>query len=183
MPVVPAHITITDITTELDVCYSISYPSAAARFGLRCQSLSRAELDTLYQALQSWLKAEDFSNEVCVFPVAEFLQERCPALLSEHRASAATEDDKEKKQDCAAPKAREAFLRAFVWFHHVYNKHKKHDVISTARDLQLGGFLMVGKPGLAVLEGDESSVRQWIARIKGLTWQKMAVKHEQRCEG
>lgn len=46
-------------------------------------------------------------------------------------------------------------------------------MLKWAGELGITGFCMVGKPGLALVEGSADSVRQFHSRVKALHWQRM----------
>ena len=54
----------------------------------------------------------------------------------------------------------ETFAREFIKFHHIYNKHKRRDILAWAQELNLTGFSLPGKPGIVCVEGHELEVRR-----------------------
>jgi hypothetical protein len=76
----------------------------------------------------------------------------------------------------AASDAGRKLQREFVYFHHIYNKQKRRDIVGWGRELNLTGFSVVGKPGLVCAEGAEEDVREYLQRLRRLPWQKIQSK-------
>ena len=61
----------------------------------------------------------------------------------------------------------------FRYFHHIYSTEKRKYIVEWARELQLSGFSLPGKPGLICVEGAKADVQEYLARVKRLPWQRM----------
>lgn len=93
------------------------------------------------------------------------------AVLWEHHVDTAVEA---LPTEIASP-----VKRVWVYFHHIYSKRKKRHIFEWARAAKLNGFLLPGKPGIVCLEGDALDVDLYIQRVRGLSWQKMSVRHSE----
>eukprot|EP00746_Dinoflagellata_sp_MGD_P032513 gnl/MRDRNA2_/MRDRNA2_17741_c0_seq1.p1 gnl/MRDRNA2_/MRDRNA2_17741_c0~~gnl/MRDRNA2_/MRDRNA2_17741_c0_seq1.p1 ORF type:complete len:171 (-),score=24.95 gnl/MRDRNA2_/MRDRNA2_17741_c0_seq1:64-576(-) len=60
---------------------------------------------------------------------------------------------------------------ASMYMHHIYNDKKKRFIKKRARQLQLTGLYLFGKPGRILLEGDASAVDDFLHDVKRLPWQ------------
>lgn len=47
-------------------------------------------------------------------------------------------------------------------------------------DLKVGGYSKIGYPGVLILEGERSSVEEYVVRLRSLRWKAMAVRGEQQ---
>ena len=45
------------------------------------------------------------------------------------------------------------FTRLWIYSHHIYNKEKRKCILEWAKELDLTGFSMPGKPGVVCVEG------------------------------
>lgn len=72
------------------------------------------------------------------------------------------------------------FSRMFVYSHHIFSPDKRREVMGNARDLNLTGFLMPGKPGVICVEGSNSGVLEFWSRLKLIQWQKLQMKVSER---
>jgi hypothetical protein len=66
-----------------------------------------------------------------------------------------------------------------VWFHHIKNTNKRKNIVAWARELGIGGYSKPGFPGVLIAEGHSVDVREYLSRIRGLSWQAMQVRGEQ----
>eukprot|EP00741_Cyanophora_paradoxa_P004953 tig00000850_g4803.t1 len=65
--------------------------------------------------------------------------------------------------------------RCLVRFHHIYSTEKRRFILEWAGDLGVTGVSRPGKPGLVYAEGDPGDVRDYVAKLRNLPWQKMSV--------
>lgn len=73
-------------------------------------------------------------------------------------------------------------IRNVFWFHHIYSKRKRKAILRNAELLGVRGVCFTGKPGILIVEGKESQVKEYSARIRGLNWQKMVLKRTETIE-
>lgn len=71
------------------------------------------------------------------------------------------------------------YARLWIYSHHIYSKVKRRNILSLARNLDLRGFVVPGKPALIVVEGDEKSCEAFYSHIRSWNWQKLQVKCRQ----
>ncbi|PNW76970.1 hypothetical protein CHLRE_11g483150v5 [Chlamydomonas reinhardtii] len=69
-------------------------------------------------------------------------------------------------------------LCVLVWLHHLKSLTKRKLIVQWARELSLAGAVKPGFPGVVVVEGLEPDVREFLARMRSLTWQAMQVRGE-----
>lgn len=69
--------------------------------------------------------------------------------------------------------------RSFIWFHHIKSRAKKRWIVEWSRELGCGGLCKPGFPGAIYVEGEAHAVDELVARLKGLQWQAMVVRHEE----
>ena len=68
------------------------------------------------------------------------------------------------------------FSRTFIYSHHIFSVKKRQSIVNWARELDLSGFCMPGKPGIIVAEGDYENVQEYMTRMRNLSWQKIQIK-------
>ena len=165
------------------VQYPLRYPSTqplacTVAHGTKAD-LSAAELDALRAAVassaQSWEQDTEWAAEVVMA-----LQDAVDTLVEGRR----------QRLDQAAHVAQEAQERAhreatarigrrLIWFHHIKNPSKKHDIKVWSRELHLGGYSKPGFPGVVIVEGADADCEEFCRRLRRLRWQAMVVKwHE-----
>jgi iron only hydrogenase large subunit-like protein len=69
-------------------------------------------------------------------------------------------------------------LQVVIWFHHIKSTEKRKNLVAWARELDCSGFSKPGFPGVVVVEGLVSDVREYVGRVRALQWQAMQVRAE-----
>ncbi|KAG2427534.1 hypothetical protein HYH02_014580 [Chlamydomonas schloesseri] len=62
-------------------------------------------------------------------------------------------------------------LCVLVWLHHLKSLTKRKLLVQWARELDLAGAVKPGFPGVVVVEGAAPDVREFLARMRALSWQ------------
>jgi hypothetical protein len=65
--------------------------------------------------------------------------------------------------------------RIWIYSHHIKNKTKRTNIVRHAREYQLRGFLLPGKPGVICLEGPEAQATDCWKIYKSWQWQKIKI--------
>ena len=74
------------------------------------------------------------------------------------------------------------FTRYFIYSHHIYSIEKRRKIVDWARELDVVGFSMPGKPGIICLEGSQANVEECWRRMRSLNWFKIQIKEHQNFE-
>ena len=67
----------------------------------------------------------------------------------------------------------------FIYSHHIYSVNKRRNIVQWAKDLNLNGFSMPGKPGMICVEGETDSVQEFWIKLRSLAWHKLQIKDTQ----
>lgn len=94
-------------------------------------------------------------GEVCVLSSIDWLRDHTHEYLEQ--------DDGEVK-GAAETLSGETFTRLWIYSHHIYNKSKRKNILEWAKELQLTGFSMPGKPGVVCVEGLQAACEEFWAR-------------------
>ena len=73
--------------------------------------------------------------------------------------------------------------RRLVYSHHIIADEKRAAIRQEALDLQLGGCVKHGWPGIIVVEGAEADCVEYVRRIQRFRWQHLVVRGEQTVSG
>jgi hypothetical protein len=176
-------------TREIGFCFSeprsftavISVPAAYPMETLCCtvtqaSDLSRAQVAIVNASLPALLAESAGSEhimsalEFCSDAVANTRAAAAGAALSAAASSLPATDEEQ---------APPLMSRAWVWFHHIMSAAKKRCIEVWAAELGLGGVCKPGFPGVLVVEGAAPAVAEYLARLKALRWQAMAVREEE----
>ena len=119
----------------------------------------KSTLDELSSRLSS-KTIEMIGNEVMM----ELINE-CRDVLDDWKASSDI-IVKDEVEETAIP--HEALLgRRWIWVHHITNSSRLKDIAREAQQLNLGGYLKGGYPGVVVVEGPTQSCDEFVSWIKG----------------
>jgi hypothetical protein len=76
-------------------------------------------------------------------------------------------------------KLKSSLSRTFIYSHHIYSVNKRRNIVQWAKDLNLNGFSMPGKPGMICVEGETDSVQEFWIKLRSLAWHKLQIKDTQ----
>ncbi|KAL7825417.1 hypothetical protein AOLI_G00326240 [Acnodon oligacanthus] len=158
-----------DIT--LSCAFPLDYPKSLPEIAVRCSELSRAQHTQLVSDLTSHLR-ESCEGGMCVLTAVDWLKEHTPGYLSESPPAA-------RKEPPPAGQSGETFSRLWIYSHHIYNKSKRKNILEWAKELDLSGFSMPGKPGMVCVEGLQPAAEEFWARVKVLTWKRIMIRHRE----
>lgn len=117
--------------------------------------MSRARHACLVSDLRSYLR-DSCAGEACVLSAVDWLRDHARGYL-EHGG-----DD--GAGGAAETPSAETFTRLWIYSHHIYNKSKRKNILEWAKELQLSGFSMPGKPGVVCVEGRQAACEEFWAR-------------------
>ncbi|XP_028857141.1 RWD domain-containing protein 2B isoform X2 [Denticeps clupeoides] len=160
------------VPVTLSCSYVSKYPAVLPEVSVRCPELSRAQQTQLHSDLFGFLQ-ENCCGEVCVLSILDWLKENVPRYADRGSSAPAP-----RIEDCSTP-LQQTFSRLWIYSHHIYNKSKRKDILDWAKELQLSGFSMPGKPGVVCVEGLQPLCDEFWARVKCLTWKKIMVRHRE----
>ncbi|SCV69387.1 BQ2448_2407 [Microbotryum intermedium] len=63
-----------------------------------------------------------------------------------------------------------ALFRVWFVFQSLSTREKRDDIVNWAKDYQLTGFVLAGKPALLCLEGDSTKIDHYMSEIKSVSW-------------
>lgn len=94
-------------------------------------------------------------GEACVLSAVDWLRDHTHEYL---------EQDDGRVKGAAQPVSAKTFTRLWIYSHHIYNKSKRKNILEWAKELQLTGFSMPGKPGVVCVEGLQDACEEFWAR-------------------
>ncbi|XP_069492470.1 RWD domain-containing protein 2B [Ambystoma mexicanum] len=156
---------------SLSCSYPFRYPTVPPEITIRAPSLTRAQQAQLNTDLEIYLK-DNCSGEVCVLSATEWIKDHGAAYLCKELLSSTGPDTK-------ATTSKDVFSRLWIYSHHIYNKHKRKNILDWSKELHLSGFSMPGKPGVVCIEGLQSTCEEFWARVRRLTWKRILIRHRE----
>ena len=166
---------------DVNVLYPHEYPSSETPeiyVKSNNDALSRTIQCEINQALSTYLEDSVILGETCLISVISWLNENCPNyILSslENKYHQKPSTKKTKSDDSSSL----AFVRLWIYSHHIYSKIKRKDILDLSAEYQISGFCMPGKPGIICMEGTEKNCSDAWGIIKSWNWKKINVKHQE----
>ncbi|XP_030633678.1 RWD domain-containing protein 2B [Chanos chanos] len=160
------------VNVSISCAYSVEYPKVLPEISVRCPELSRAQQAELHTDLNSYL-LENCCGDVCVLSAVEWVKDNAQTYIN--KSVPASVPKKEPTQ----PQSSETFTRLWIYSHHIYNKSKRKNILEWAKELNLSGFSMPGKPGIVCVEGLQTQCDEFWARVKVLTWKRIMIRHRE----
>lgn len=148
---------------------SISYPNITTNQHNRLKCLTEAALNDLQQ-----------TDETFLFQFISWIQDdekvRHALLNSSPTATAATAAGDTPKRKGSGATVPDKLQRMWIYSHHIKSKRKRSSIIENARDLQLTGFSLPGKPGIICVEGWLKDTQEFYRLLKAMHWQRVQVR-------
>ncbi|KAF2087055.1 hypothetical protein K490DRAFT_65923 [Saccharata proteae CBS 121410] len=73
-------------------------------------------------------------------------------------------------------------LRVVLWMHHLLATAKRKAIVQNSKASSLAGFSKPGYPGAVYVEGESSSVREFVDDLKSMRWQAIQERGTQTVE-
>ncbi|XP_060090352.1 RWD domain-containing protein 2B isoform X2 [Heteronotia binoei] len=156
---------------SLSCAFPFKYPAILPEVTIRSSFLSRSQQIQLNTDLLAYLK-KNCAGEVCILNAREWVKDHAAAYINKDFSSSSWEKSDVKRSE-------EIFTRLWIYSHHIYNKHKRKNIVDWAKELTLSGFSMPGKPGIICVEGPQTMCEEFWGRIRRLSWQRIMIRHRE----
>lgn len=163
------YIQVNDYKLEISIHLPSFYPVELPEVNVRCNQLNRLQETSLNSELLEFI-TENHNNEVCLLTLISWIQEQVEGLKT------LKSDMINNDPDIADSLMNNNFVRMWIFSHHIYNKKKREEIVKLAKELNISGFCLSGKPGIICIEGNEINCKKWWKVIKSLTWKKIAIR-------
>lgn len=150
-----------------------SYPTILPEVYVRSDDLSRQDQDKLNENLQRHMNTNLTIGDVCILPIIEWIKENTfeyytPPLVKQ----ISEQEDTEEGDDSS-------FCRMWLYMHHIYSKIKRRNILSIAKDLELTGFCLPGKPGVVCIEGTLHNTKQFYNILRRWNWKSITCREKE----
>ena len=116
-------------------------------------------------------------NELCVGSVIQWVQENGTKYVKNSQ-----EESKGSSKKVCDVQEDTVFSRMWIYSHHIYSKFKRKDIQEYAKELNLTGFSMPGKPGMVCIEGYSRDVEDFWGRLRRMQWKRLVMKEKEDTE-
>lgn len=150
------HLIVDELVIEIQVVLPKLYPSVEPKMFVRSTQLTRNQQINLNRDLKSFLSSVD-RGTICVLEGILWISNNA----SQYRV--------EKKEEIkpASGLEEKLFSRYWIYSHHIYSKEKRKHILVLARQYNVTGFCLGGKPGIICGEGWDADCSEW--------WQNVSI--------
>ncbi|XP_064074734.1 RWD domain-containing protein 2B [Vanessa tameamea] len=173
IPYTPNHLDFTfnlvidGLKLEISVNLPSLYPEEEPDMYIRCNQLNRQQESALNSDLTDYIK-NNHLGEQCLYTAFSWVQENIDQY--KNKLNEVT------SPLCSAVTGTSKFSRLWIYSHHIYNKKKREQIVKIAREYNLTGFCLSGKPGVICIEGLETDCQEWWKIIKSMSWKKIVIR-------
>ncbi|XP_030411696.1 RWD domain-containing protein 2A isoform X3 [Gopherus evgoodei] len=191
VPEIPVTVTCISVLVDLISCFSFSsplnlkvkvdlhvslphsYPHSAPQLFARSNALDRPNQLQLNKHLTSHISSLDL-GELCVCAAVQWVRDNSASYFQNSNVSFET-----------APKEKAVkiiFHRMWIYSHHIYRQELKKKIFDCAKQLNLTGFCLTGKPGIICVEGLKENCEEFWHVIRYPNWKHISCKHVESME-
>lgn len=174
-----------DFTVQLHISDSIiflvtcslphAYPATLPEIFVRSSKLDRKQQHDLNRDLTNYMNTLD-KGELCICSVIEWLQDNGARYAVDATNEQASQVKQVELDDGMY------FTRYWIYSHHIYNKEKRRKILLFAKDFNISGFCLHGKPGIICAEGTAANCDKFWTNVKQMTWKKILCKMKEVVE-
>lgn len=104
----------------------------------------------LYADFHTWLEEQWESEEPVICAAVDWLRSTIPTCVRDASGCVEAPD--------AVPPSDQELICYWILSHHIRNPKKRKVIVEWARELNLSGCCLPGRPGIVVIEGDGNNV-------------------------
>lgn len=134
---------------------------------IRSGLLTKEQERKIKNTIEDFIDSVNSYEEVYVFQIISWLQDNLENYLMV--------DDKMDSSESEDKKTVE-FERMWIYSHHIKSKTKRKNIVQSANDLDLSGFIRPGKPGVICVEGLKSNTSEFWKTIRSWNWYKISIR-------
>ncbi|KRZ28405.1 RWD domain-containing protein 2B [Trichinella pseudospiralis] len=157
------------LSVELPFTYPLCKPPVVV---IGCSSLDCHKLDALNAQLGQYISSR-FAQAPFLYDIAQWI---CETKISTDEAPVEG-SVVSLPTTSQQPDELNVFCRYWIYSHHIYNKVKRRGMLELAKQLNLTGFCLPGKPGVVCVEGNQQDCNQFWKQVRKWNWKKISLKH------
>ncbi|XP_076812251.1 RWD domain-containing protein 2B-like isoform X2 [Clavelina lepadiformis] len=167
----------TACSAQLQCSLPLSYPlHKLPEVFVRCSKVTRQMQNKLNEDMQSFIKTIPI-GECCLYQIAQWVVDNIENYITNTKESTSTSG--KVKNEANPETTPQTFTRLWIYSHHIYNKIKRKSILEWAKELDLTGFSMPGKPGVVCVEGSQEHCEEYWQRVKQLSWKNIEIRHSE----
>ncbi|CAK8689164.1 unnamed protein product [Clavelina lepadiformis] len=166
-------------SAQLQCSLPLSYPlHKLPEVFVRCSKVTRQMQNKLNEDMQSFIKTIPI-GECCLYQIAQWVVDNIENYITNTKESTSTSG--KVKNEANPETTPQTFTRLWIYSHHIYNKIKRKSILEWAKELDLTGFSMPGKPGVVCVEGSQEHCEEYWQRLRRQTWKRLSIVNREEC--
>jgi len=175
---------IIEFTLKLEIdCHPVAatfnlpreYPAAVhPQTYIRSERFSREAQSNINRDVQTFIEAEVRLGEPSVMAIISWIQDHADTYFG---------DVKTEQPKAESTVLSESFSRYWIYSHHIYSKTKRKNILDMAKDYDVTGFCLPGKPGIICIEGPTKNCVDWWGVVRNWNWKRLNIKIQEELEG
>ncbi|XP_066299233.1 RWD domain-containing protein 2A-like [Branchiostoma lanceolatum] len=153
------------------------YPKVLPKIHLRSSDLSRQQQKDINEKLITFLGTLDL-GELCTMPVVQWVQENAGKHITLSYADLQSKNTQTVKET----NKQTSLSRFWIYSHHIYRQELLRKIPALARELDLTGFCLPGKPGIICVEGQTKYCEEYWHKLRYPNWKHISCKHREDAE-
>lgn len=145
---------------KLYVTLPADYPTSKPEVYVRSESLDRSQQSNFNKILSNFV-IDQADNEPCIYVLISWVQDNVEKYLKTYNNN----NKKRGKPPNKKVSKDSRFARYWIYSHHIYSKIKRKEIIDVAKENNITGFCLSGKPGIICGEGDSEECEDWWQRV------------------
>jgi len=134
-------------------------------------TLNKAAEHIVKEKMTEFMRTID-QSEVYVYQLIVWLQENIEYLMQLQ----VNPEPKVSDNNHLASKSSVEFERLWIYSHHLKSKTKRQDIVKWAKELDLSGFSLPGRPGIICVEGLQTDTSQFWKIVRQWSWHRINVR-------
>lgn len=160
--------------TEVVCSIPLEYPEVLPSVFARCQFMSRISQKEFNECLLNYMRTLE-EGDLCMSSVLMWIQENAEEWIDENKKDEDASTSSFTKTKCKYS----GLSRLWIYSHHIYRKELLKKIPESAKELDLTGFCLPGKPGIICAEGYKENCDEYWQRLKYPNWKHISCKHRE----
>jgi hypothetical protein len=155
-------------THKVEVFFHLTptYPCESPQINIRSNELTRHTHDVINEDVKDFLSETIEPGESCLMQAIQWVVENggkyFPVCVKQGVG----------KDECDGSK----FCRMWLYMHHIYSKTKRRNILQLAKEYNLSGFCLPGKPGVVCVEGTAHTTTEYYLILRSWNWKSITCR-------
>ena len=175
----PSNFSESSYKMELSMRLPRAYPDQRPQLRVFSNHLTRHSQDALNEDLMEYIQENVEEGEVCLMQALQWVTECGGRYIPAASHLVLPSSGGHSKDDT---KESPAFSRLWLYMHRIYSKTKRKNILQLAKEYQLTGFCLPGKPGVVCVEGLLRNTTEYYQHLKSWNWKSITCRKREIVE-